>query len=163
MIHAPILTSLMYTSINVTVARLPLSGYEDHARFKAYMLDCGLLGGIIDAPSRIITLGDASFSEYNGAFVENFVAAELARKTEGNLHYWISEGIAEVDFLVMHDEGILPLEVKSGLNRSIKSLWVYADKFKPSRVYRISPRNFEYRDNFGNIPLNAAGLFPQLR
>jgi len=115
----------MYTSINVTAARLPLVGYEDHARFKAYMLDCGLLGAIIDVPARIITLGDASFSEYNGAFVENYVATELARKTEGMLHYWISEGIAEVDFLVTHNEEILPLEVKSGLNRAIKSLWVY--------------------------------------
>ena len=118
---------------------------------------------MIDIPARIITLGDASFSEYNGAFVENFVAVELARKTEGTLHYWISEGIAEVDFLVAHDEEILPLEVKSGLNRAIKSLWVYADKFNPPRVYRTSPRNFECRDNFGNIPLYAAGLFPQLR
>jgi predicted AAA+ superfamily ATPase len=126
------------------------------------MLDCGLLGAMIDAPSRIITLGDASFSEFNGAFVENFVATELARKSEGALHYWISEGIAEVDFLVMHENEILPLEVKSGLNRAIKSLWVYADKFKPPRVYRASPRNFECRDNFLNIPLYATGLFPQL-
>jgi predicted AAA+ superfamily ATPase len=146
---------LMYTSTNVTAARLPLAGYEDHARFKAYMLDCGLLGAIIDVPARIITLGDASFSEYNGAFVENFAATELARKTEGMLHYWISEGIAEVDFLVTHNEEILPLEVKSGLNRAIKSLRVYADKFKPSRVYRVSPRNFECHDNFVNIPLYA--------
>ena len=76
---------------------------------------------------------------------------------------WISEGIAEVDFLVTHENEVLPLEVKSGLNRAIKSRWVYADKFKPSRVYRISPRNFECRDNFLNIPLYAAGLFPQLR
>ena len=127
------------------------------------MLDCGLLGAMIDVPSRIITLGDSSFSEYKGAFVENFVAAELARKTEGRLHYWISEGIAEVDFLVEHDGKILPLEVKNGMNRAIKSLWVYADKFKPPRVYRASPRNFECRDNFGNIPLYAAELFPQLR
>ena len=152
---------LMYISTNVTAARLPLAGYEDHTRFKAYMLDCGLLGAMSDVPSRIITLGDASFSEYNGAFVENFVATELARKSEGALHYWISEGIAEVDFLVMHEAEILPLEVKSGLNRAIKSLWVYADKFKSPKVFRVSPRNFERRDNFVNIPLYAAGLFPQ--
>ena len=108
-------------------------------------------------------MGDDSFSEYNGAFVENFVATELARNSAGALHYWISEGIAEIDFLVTHENEVRPLEVKSGLNRAIKSLWVYADKFKPSRVYRASPRNFECRDNFLNIPLYAAGLFPQLR
>ena len=154
---------LMYVATNVTAARLPLAGYEDHGRFTAYLLDCGLLGAMIDVPPRIITMGDDSFSEYNGAFVENFVATELARNSEGALHYWISEGIAEVDFLVTHENEVLPLEVKSGLNRAIKSLWVYADKFKPARVYRASPRNFECRDNFLNIPLYAAGLFPQLR
>ena len=154
---------LMYTSVNVTAARLPLAGYEDHGRFKAYLLDCGLLGALIDVPARIVTLGDASFSEYNGAFVENFVAAELARKYEAVLHYWISEGIAEVDFVVEHEEAVLPLEVKSGMHRSIKSLWVFADRFASPRVYRTSPRNFERRDRFANIPLYAIGLFPRLR
>ena len=95
--------------------------------------------------------------------MENLVATELARKSEGALHYWISEGIAEVDFLVVHDGEILPLEVKSGMHRSIKSLWVYAGKFKTPRVYRTSPRNFECRDDFANIPLYAIALFPQLR
>lgn len=154
---------LMYASTNVTAARLPLMGYEDHARFKAYMLDCGLLGALIDVSARILTLGDASFSEYNGAFVENFVAAELARKYETVLHYWISDGVAEVDFVVVHEEAILPLEVKSGMHRAIKGLWVFADKFTSPRVYRASPRNFECRDRFANIPLYAIGLFPQLR
>lgn len=154
---------LIYTSTNVTAARFPLAGYEDHGRFKAYLLDCGLLGAMIDVPARIITLANASFAEYNGAFVENFVATELARKSEGALHYWISEGIAEVDFLVPYEDAILPLEVKSGLNRAVKSLWVYADRFKPPRVYRASPRNFECRDTFANIPLYAVGLFPHVR
>lgn len=154
---------LMYTAVNVTAARLPLAGYEDHARFKAYLLDCGLLGALIDVPARFITLGDAAFAEYNGAFVENFVATELAQKAEAVLHYWISEGIAEVDFLVVHDGAVLPLEVKSGLHRAVKSLWVFADRFGVSKVYRTSPRNFECRDHFANIPLYAIGLFPQLR
>ncbi|MEI6150071.1 MAG: ATP-binding protein [bacterium] len=154
---------LMYASVNITAARLPLAGYEDHVRFKAYVLDCGLLGALIDVPARIITLGDASFCEYNGAFVENFVAAELARKQDGVLHYWISDGIAEVDFIVVHEGAILPLEVKSGMHRAVKSLWVFADKFNPPKVYRTSPRNFECRDRFTNIPLYAIGLFPEFR
>jgi predicted AAA+ superfamily ATPase len=154
---------LIHTSVNIKAARLPLAGYEDPARFKAYLLDTGLLGAMLDVPARIITLGDAAFSEYNGAFVENYVAAELARKLDGALHYWISDGIAEVDFVVAQEGNILPLEVKSGLNRTIKSLRVYDEKFSPPRLYRTSPRNFECRDHFANIPLYAVGLFPQLR
>jgi hypothetical protein len=153
---------LVYPSVNVTTARLPLSGYEEHARFKVYVNDCGLLGAMVDLPAQVIVLGDRLFAEYNGAFVENFVAAELARRNEGRLHYWISEGIAEVDFLVVHSSMILPLEVKSGLNRNVKSLRVYAEKYKPSRMYRTSPRNFECREDFANFPLYAIGLFPEL-
>ncbi len=154
---------LLYVSVNVTAAKLPLAGYEYHARFKAYLFDCGLLGAMTDLPAQAIVLGDQIFSEYNGAFVENMAAAELARKGDGALHYWASESIAEVDFLVAHDQAILPLEVKSGLNRNIKSLRVYAAKFNPSRIYRSSPRNFECRGDFANIPLYAVGLFPELR
>jgi predicted AAA+ superfamily ATPase len=157
------LAGLVYTSVNVTAAKLPLSGYEDHSRFKAYLFDCGLLGAIVDVPAKAIMLGDMLFSEYNGAFVENFAAAELAPKCEGALHYWISEGIAEVDFLVVHDQEIVPLEVKSGLNRNIKSLRLYADKFHPKRIYRTSPRNFDIHDDYVNIPLYAIGLFPELK
>ncbi len=152
---------LIYTSINVTRPELPLAGYEDHGRFKGYLFDCGLLGAMTDLPAKAVVMGDAVFSDYNGAFVENLIAAELARKNEGALHYWISEGIAEVDFLVEHDQAILPLEVKSGLNRNIKSLRVYEEKFKPPRIFRASPRNYECRDDFVNFPLYAIGMFPE--
>jgi uncharacterized protein len=152
---------LIYTSHCVTAAKLPLSGYQDRSRFKAYLFDCGLLGAMVDFPSRTIVMEDAVYSEYNGAFVENFVATEIARKNEGALYYWASEGIAEVDFLVLHEQTILPLEVKSGLNRNIKSLRIYAEKFNPPCLYRSSPRNFDYHDDFVNIPLYAIGSFPE--
>ncbi|RPI71677.1 MAG: DUF4143 domain-containing protein [Desulfobacteraceae bacterium] len=152
---------LILKSINITRPQLPLSGQEDFQYFKVYLLDCGLLGAMVDNPPRTMVQGDMIFSEYNGAFVENLVAAELAHFTQGELHYWISEGIAEVDFIVVYEESILPLEVKSGLNRNIKSLRVYADKFKPSGIYRTSPRNFDQIADFVNIPLYAIGLFPE--
>ncbi len=153
---------LIYVSVNVSAPRLPLGGYEEQDCFKVYALDCGLLGAMVDISSQAIVTGDRLFSEYNGAFVENFVATELARKNEGSLHYWTSENIAEVDFLLVHEDRILPLEVKSGLNRNIKSLRVYSEKYGASRLYRTSPRNFESRNDFANIPLYAIGLFPEL-
>jgi predicted AAA+ superfamily ATPase len=154
---------LLYVSTNVTAPKLPLAGYGDHSRFKAYLFDCGLLGAMTDLPPRAVVLGDRIFSEYNGALVENMAASELARKSDGALFYWTSENVAEVDFLVSQDEAILPLEVKSGLNRNIKSLRVYASKYNPVRIYRASPRNFEHSGDFANIPLYAIGLFPELR
>jgi len=157
------MAGLVYTAVNETAPRLPLAGYEDTVRFKVYMVDCGLLGAMLDLPSRDIVMGNLIFSEYQGAFMENFAATIFARKNEGRLHYWISEGIAEVDFLIPAEDKILPLEVKSGMNRNVKSLRVFAEKFKPARIYRTSPRNFYSHDDFVNIPLYAIELFPDLR
>ncbi|MDW7761891.1 MAG: DUF4143 domain-containing protein [Acidobacteriota bacterium] len=151
---------LILQSINITRPRLPLAGQADSQRFKAYLLDCGLLGAMVDIPPRIAVESETFFTEYKSAFVENMVAAELVRLSHGELYYWISEGIAEVDFIVVHDQEIVPLEVKSGLNRNIKSLRVYANRFKPHRIIRTSPRNFDRIDDFVNIPLYAIGLFP---
>ncbi|MBN1129410.1 MAG: hypothetical protein JXA71_10510 [Chitinispirillaceae bacterium] len=74
-----------------------------------------------------------------------------------------SERIAEVDFVVECEGTLLPLEVKSGMIRSIESLSVYAEKFHPPRRYHTSPRNFESHDDVANIPLYAIERFPGLR
>ena len=153
---------LLYVSNCVSIAKLPLSGFTDYSRFKVYCLDCGLLGAMLNIPSKNAVLGESIFSEYNGAFTENYVATELASKSESKLYYWLSDGVAEVDFLVEYNQKIIPLEVKSGLKRNVKSLWVYEQKFKPDQVFRCSPRNFERNDKFVNIPLYAVGRFPEI-
>ncbi len=150
---------LILQSVNLTRPKLPLLGQLDAQRFKVYLLDCGLLGAMVDIPPRFAVDNGTIFSEYKGAFMENMVASELARLSHGALYYWISEGIAEVDFVMAQDQEIVPLEVKSGLNRNIKSLRVYADKFKPRQILRTSPRNFDQIDDFINIPLYAIGNF----
>ncbi len=101
-------------------------------------------------------------SKYNGAFIENYVAAELIRRGFDDLFYWTSRSEAEVDFVVCHSGAILPLEVKSGTSRRTKSLRVYAGKYKPPRVFRTSPKNFTLDGDLMNIPLYAVGGFPDI-
>lgn len=153
---------ILYVSNCVTTAKLPISGFMDTSRFKVYCLDCGLLGAMLNIPPKNAVLDKTIFSEYNGAFTENFVATELVPKTENKLAYWLSDGVAEVDFLVEYDQKILPLEVKSGMKRNIKSLWIYEQKFKPEYIFRCSPRNFERNGKFINIPLYAIERFPEI-
>jgi predicted AAA+ superfamily ATPase len=153
---------LLYVSNCVTTATLPLSGFTDHSRFKVYCLDCGLLGAMLNIPPKNAVLEQTIFSEYNGAFTENFIATELAPKNENKLFYWLSEGVAEVDFLVEYNQDILPLEVKSGMKRNVKSLWIYEKKFNPKHIFRCSPRNFEISGKFVNIPLYAIGRFSEI-
>ncbi|MBU0486817.1 MAG: ATP-binding protein [Bacteroidetes bacterium] len=149
---------LIYKAENISVPKLPLSGYADADKFKIFMHDTGLLGAMLNLPSAIILEPTALFSEYNGAFTENFVAAELISHGHEKLYYWTSGSAAEVDFVITRNGVITPVEVKSGLSRNKKSLQSYADKYKPGMVYRISPRNLEQTANFTNLPLYAVNL-----
>ena len=64
------------------------------------MLNTGLLGAMLNISSDIIIKGSKLFSEYNGAFIENYFASELIAMGEKQLFYWISKSDAEVDFIV---------------------------------------------------------------
>ena len=69
------------------------------------------------------------------------------------LYYWSSKSTAEVDFLISKNNLVFPIEVKNGYSRKGKSLSVYKNKFHPTNVFRISPRNFTQDNQFKNIPL----------
>jgi len=153
---------LIYPAYNVTVPKLPLSGYSDRSKFKLYILDTGLLGAMLDLKSDIILNPDGLFSEYNGAFMENFAAAELINSGNEELYYWTSEGKAEVDFLIRSNDRIYPLEVKSGSSRNLKSIRVYEGLYKPERVIRASPRIFSKDKEFINIPLYAVSVVDKI-
>jgi predicted AAA+ superfamily ATPase len=154
---------LIYAVYNIKVPKLPLASYIDDGKFKIYLLDSGLLGALLNIPSRVIIMGDKLFSEFSGAFVENFVSQELSVHIDSEeIFYWTSKSEAEVDFIVPIGSKIFPLEVKGGLSRRTKSLRVYAEKYNPSSIFRTSPRNFTCDGDFTNIPLYAISLFPNL-
>ena len=146
---------LIYPVYNVSTPKIPLSGYSDRSKFKLYMLDTGLLGAMLSLTPKIILDVDRLYSEYNGAFIENFVACELINSGEKELYYWTSEGKAEVDFLVRSENKIFPVEVKSGSSRNLKSLRVYERYYNPQKVIRSSPRIFSEENKFINLPLYA--------
>ncbi|MEN8192349.1 MAG: AAA family ATPase [Bacteroidota bacterium] len=149
---------LVYLANNISTPKLPISGYTDRSKFKLYLFDTGLLGAMLNISSDIIIKDAALFSEYNGAFIENYVASELTILGEKELFYWTSKSDAEVDFIIQSNMEIYPLEVKSGLSRNLKSLRSYADKYKPKLIVRTSPRNFIRSDTFVNLPLYALTL-----
>ncbi len=146
---------------NISLPKLPLAGYTDNSKFKIYMHDTGLLGAILNLSSNVILDPTELFQEYNGAFTENFVAMELIAGGYDKLFYWTSKSEAEVDFIIQKENKIYPVEVKSGLNRNIKSLRSYAEKYDPDLIYRLSPRNFIQSEIFINIPLYAINYLKQ--
>ncbi len=143
---------LINIAYNISVPKLPLSGYSDLSKFKIYLLDNGLLGAMLDLSPDIIIKPEKLFQEYNGAFIENYVASELINQNY-KLFYWTSKSDAEVDFVLQLKNEVYPIEVKSGKSRNIKSLKSYAAKYNPKVIIRVSPRNYYQDNNFINIPL----------
>lgn len=144
---------LVHMVYQIRAAKLPVSGYADYEKFKIYLLDTGLLGALLNLSSDILVQPNALFSEYNGAFIENYTCLELLKTIGQDMFYWSSEREAEIDFVFQWGDQIYPLEVKSGLNRNTKSLRVYGDKYQPRLLLRASPRNFVQSEEFFNIPL----------
>lgn len=153
---------LVHLVSQIRSAKLPLAGYADATKFKVFMLDNGLLGAYLNLDANLILEPNQLYSEYNGAFIENYVCNELIRLFGSDLHYWSSDREAEVDFLIQVGNSIIPLEVKSGTNTNMQSLRAYAGKFDAKHLFRFSPRNFTTVGDFTNLPLYALSGFPSL-
>ena len=145
---------------NTHTSKLPLAAYEENV-FKLYLLDVGLLGAMINVSQRIIIQGSNLFNEFNGAFVENYGAQELVAHGQKNLYYWTSKSQAEVDFVVVLHDQVMPLEVKAGVSKQKKSLRVYGDKYNSSVLSRSTLMNFKEDGMIRNYPLYALWLFLQ--
>jgi predicted AAA+ superfamily ATPase len=104
---------------------LPLGASANHKKFKACMLDIGLLGRLCQIPVDIEIANENLLSIYRGRLAEQFVGQELLAWHSKELYYWAREARnsnAEVDYLVVREGRIYPIEVKSGTGGSLKSL-----------------------------------------
>ncbi|SRR5579883_638665 len=151
---------LIYKSHNISVPKLPLSHFVNNA-FKVFLLDVGLLAAMSNVPSQMVVDANNLFSEFNGAFTENFVAQELVAN-QYQLYYWTSENIAEVDFIIEHAMEIFPLEVKSNASRKKKSLITYGNKYQPKWLLRASLMNLRKDGEICNFPLYLISRFSHL-
>ena len=92
--------------------RAPLRLSQKSSFFKLYMNDVGLLSAMYMEGIQFKMLSGET-SANNGAVYENFVAQELTAHGFP-LHYFMREGVGEVDFIVQHGGKVLPVEAKSG-------------------------------------------------
>ena len=138
---------------NVKRQEIPLKVYIDEDNFKIYLSDVGILTNMSEIKFPDIML-DNTFI-YKGAITENYVAQELTSKEE-SLYYWTSKRNAEIDFILYSEEdGIIPIEVKSGNNVRSISLNMYMKEYNPKYAIRFSTRNFGFENNIKSIPLYA--------
>ena len=144
---------LVHKVYRISRPGLPLSSHSDLGAFKMYMLDTGLLRVQSNLASSVFTEEDRLFKEFKGALSENFVMQNLMMDYN-NLYYW-SDSMHEVDFIMQHENDIIPVEVKSGESVHSKSLGKYAKSYpeETKLCVRYSLKDCRYDGQVLNIPL----------
>lgn len=146
---------LIFKVIRVNKIERPLKFYEDISSFKLFINDLGLLGAKADVTAKEVLTGENYFSEYKGAFTEQFVAQEI-NSQDINLYYYSKENSSlEIDFLVQKED-VYPIEVKAEENLKSKSLKTIYDENTKLKPCRFSMAKYKEQDWLVNIPLYLA-------
>lgn len=135
---------------------MPLKFYEDFSAFKLFMLDCGLFGALSNTPPQQMLIGNNVFEEYKGAFSENFVLTQLLAIPHTYVYYYSNDNSTmEIDFLVQHEDRIVPVEVKAEENLKAKSLKQIVTTNPSLHGLRLSMSPYREQEWLTNVPLYA--------
>ncbi len=145
----------------VSVLKMPLKAYEDISGFKLFMLDCGLWGRMAGAPASQVLASDNAFTEYKGAFTEQFVHQQLTANGI-SAYYWSNDKTtAEIDFVIQSEERVIPIEVKAEENVRAKSMSEYIRNNPELNLkgVRVSMKGYIDQNWMENVPLYAIDSF----
>lgn len=144
---------------NVSKPEHPLPAFDRLEAFKLYMFDTGLLKCMAGLDNKSILL--KSDFQFKGPLAENYVFQQLKNQFEVSPRYYSTKN-GEIDFLLQKGQEIIPIEVKSGEDRSAPSFKKYINERKPKVAIRVSERGYITNGNITNIPpylINKIKLF----
>lgn len=148
---------LVYKVNKCSKPELPLKFYEDISAFKLFLSDCGLMGAMADTEAKDVLLNDSIFTEYKGAFTEQYVLQQMVAAENRHIYYYSAENSRmEMDFLIQHQGNLLPIEVKGGKSIKATSLHNYLMEHKDLHAVRFSMLPYKEQDNITNMPLYLA-------
>ncbi|MCH5236896.1 MAG: ATP-binding protein [Muribaculaceae bacterium] len=150
---------IIYKVCRTAKAELPLKFYLEDDTFKLFLLDVGLLGAISNVSAPMILLGNNIFSEYKGAFTENYVLTQLITCNPIEISYFTKDNsTVEIDFLIQFAGKLIPIEVKAEENvksKSFRQFITIDHSEKNLRGIRMSMKGYADQGWMENIPLFA--------
>lgn len=150
---------LAYKVNKCSKPEMPLKFYEDFSAFKLYVCDCGLMGAMADTEAKNVLLGDNIFTEYKGAFTEQYILQQLVAAGNRHIYYYSAEDSRmEMDFLIQRHGHLLPIEVKGGTNVKANSLHNYLMQHTDIHAVRFSMLPYRKQEHLTNMPLYSAFL-----
>ena len=150
---------------NTSCPEVTLELYSEKDKFKMFMGDTGLLISLIlktnksnsNTLYKSLILDDLSINERT--IFENMVAQMLKANNHSlyfhEFYHQSSSRKYEIDFLLINEKRVAPVEVKSSNYKSHKSFDFFKDKYKlklPEK-YIIYTKDFKYEDNIYYIPI----------
>lgn len=145
---------LVFKVPRIKAAELPLTAFEDFSAFKLFMLDTGLLCAMSRISAETLMQGNELFLTAKGALTEQYVAQQLRTIENTYAGYWsASNSQGEIDFLVQHNDKIIPIEVKAEENLKAKSLRSFVERNRALHGLRLSMSDYRQQDWMTNFPL----------
>lgn len=143
-----LLLHLIYPSTTATLPIVP----DIKKSPRLQILDSGLLNYFVGIQKEILGTIDLN-SIYQGTLIEHLIGQELLAiqyNALSALHFWVKEkkeSIAEVDYIFPFDGLIIPIEVKSGKEGTLKSLHSFMD---------LAPHDLAIRLYAGELKITEA-------
>lgn len=148
---AGIIAPVLATSAN----GIPLDAEADDKSMKILFLDSGLLLSVLQLEGdmsqqlvKLITTGTPQELVNKGGLTEMVAGLELLRNKSAvqrqKMYYWEKKGnsIAEIDYIDIFDMKVTPIEIKSGTQGGMKSLWMFLREKHLTSAFRCSLENF---------------------
>lgn len=146
-------------------------GAEENCNYTKYLfLDLGLMQTMLGTPAANVLLSSEVDFVNKGAASEMFAGLELVKNHDcfqkAEMYYWqnLSRGTnAEIDYLVVKDGIVVPIEVKASTRGSMQSLWLFMRKKGLHRAIRTSLENFgefEYVDKESQDEVRHVDVVP---
>jgi hypothetical protein len=141
-------------------AGIPLEAGAKENYFKALFLDVGLMHAMNNIYGETARAKDFT-NIFKGAVAEQFVGQQLlayqSPYTKPSLYYWTRDArnsMAEIDYLMVKDENIIPVEIKSGATGHMKSMHIFIKTFNSDLGLKISQANYDMdvRNRILSIP-----------
>ncbi|MFD0704438.1 ATP-binding protein [Alloscardovia venturai] len=147
---------LIYRVKRISKPALPLGAYAEANFYKVFLLDVGLLCAMSQLDPSTILEGSTIYTEFRGAFTEQYVCQQLISQCGLTPYYWSADNSrGEIDFIVQRGNAIYPIEVKAEENLRAKSLRAFSQRYPQVEPIRTSLSPFRREDWMRNVPLYA--------
>ncbi len=141
---------------------IPLGAQINLKKRKMLLLDTGIFQHILGLKFSEILFAKEFDLVNKGCIAEQYAGLEILKSAscyqQEDLYFWHREALnsnAEVDYVVQQNENIIPIEIKSGKQGSMQSLFRFLDEKKKTKGIRSSLENFGNYERIDVYPLYA--------